>query len=230
MNPYEAWYRGVRGIPNVALVVQFLPKLLPSCCGVALILKFRQGRTGVEWNLVTSRKMAQAHRRRNSAYERNVPYSGHRRSCWRKQASPTENFCALNALCLRALCVVAAPTVSSGACKPLKVGLLVFSNPTAPTIRIFLPHSQLRVTDCFVLPRFSPMQPDEVNWVDSEAGFIRSNCSMYSRRAARVSGGRRIRIGTSDDQISTCSVCPRTKPKNWSFRHSLGAETYSYSS
>jgi hypothetical protein len=41
-------------------VVQFLPKLLPSCCGVALILKFREGRTGVEWNLVTSRKMAPA--------------------------------------------------------------------------------------------------------------------------------------------------------------------------
>ncbi len=60
MNPYELWYRGVRGIPNVALVVQFLPKLLPSCCGVALILKFREGRTGVEWNLVTSRKLAPA--------------------------------------------------------------------------------------------------------------------------------------------------------------------------
>ena len=63
-----------------------------------------------------------------------------------EQASPTENFCALNALCLRALCVVAAPTVSSGACKSLKVRLLVFSNPTAPTILVFLPSRRSRRT------------------------------------------------------------------------------------
>src|ERR1700674_805328 len=46
---------------------------------------------------------------------RNFPYSGHRRSCWRKQASPTENFCALFALCLRAQQCFRGLKVSSGA-------------------------------------------------------------------------------------------------------------------
>jgi hypothetical protein len=71
---------------------------------------------------------------------------------------------------------------------------VVGSNPTAPTIHIFvlclgtdiLPHSHLGVAVDLFFPQFSPMQPDGSHWVDSEAGFIRSNCSMYTRWASNA--------------------------------------------
>jgi hypothetical protein len=37
--------------------------------------------------------------------------------------------------------------------------------------------------------------------------------SGLQHSASRAPGGRRIRIGTSNDQISTGSVCPRTNPQ-----------------
>jgi hypothetical protein len=48
----------------------------------------------------------------------------------------------------------------------------------------------------------------------TRAGFVPSASTSGNRpSASRAPGGRRIRIGTSNDQISTGSVRPRTNPQ-----------------
>jgi hypothetical protein len=55
------------------------------------------------------------------------------------------------------------------------------SNPAAPTNHIFRRFNHLEVGGCLARQIFGRMPARWNHWVDSEAGFIRSSCSMYTR-------------------------------------------------
>jgi hypothetical protein len=72
---------------------------------------------------------------------------------------------------------------------------VVGSNPTAPTI-LNLPMIQVFGTcRLFCSPIFSPMPARWNHWVDSEAGFIRSSCSTYTRSALAAGFWKRNVLG-----------------------------------
>ena len=65
------------------------------------------------------------------------------------------------------------------------------------------------------------------SWNTFDTGGVCPPASISGLRlsVSSVVAGGRIRIGTSNDQISTCSVCPRTNPKNCPLRYRLRTET-----
>jgi hypothetical protein len=63
---------------------------------------------------------------------------------------------------------------------------VVGSNPTAPTNLIFRRFNYLEAGGCSARQIFSPMPARWNHWIDSEAGFIRSSCSMYTRSASNA--------------------------------------------
>jgi hypothetical protein len=57
---------------------------------------------------------------------------------------------------------------------------VIGSNPIAPTNLIFRRFNHLELGGYLARQIFSPMPARWNHWVDSEAGFIRSSCSMYT--------------------------------------------------